>query len=151
MSKSTIAVNRRARHEYHLEETFEAGVVLEGWEVKSLRAGNVQVAGGYVIVREGEAWLLGVIITPLPDATATSASDRTRKLLLSRREIAKLEGAVSRKGYTAVCVSLYWKRHLAKCEIALGKGKKLYDKRETERRRTLDREQEQALRDRRKR
>ncbi len=142
-----IAVNRRARHDYQIEETFEAGIALEGWEVKALRAGRVSLDESYVVVKDGEAWLLGCHISPLPSASDHVHPDptRTRKLLLHRRELDRLAGAVERRGYTLVPLKLYWKRHLVKAEIGLAKGKKLYDKRAAERARDWQREKERLL------
>ena len=129
-----LILNKKARHNYHLEKPQEAGIELQGWELKSLRAGRAQIVDSYVITRGGEAWLLGGVITPLPDAdlNADPAPDpaRTRKLLLRRSEIDKLDAALRRKGYSCVCTQLYWKKNLVKCKIALAKGKKLHDKRE---------------------
>ena len=129
---STIALNRRAKFDYHLEERFEAGIALEGWEVKALREGRGQLVESYVLLQNGEAWLLGARINP---STSTSTHeiarpDRQRKLLLHRKELARIHGAVSAKGYTCVATSLYWKGPLAKAEIALAKGKREFDKRQ---------------------
>ncbi|MCH9690230.1 MAG: SsrA-binding protein SmpB [Gammaproteobacteria bacterium] len=139
---TTIVNNRRARFEYFIEEDFEAGLVLEGWEVKSLRAGKVNLSDAHVILKRGEAWLLGMQIQPLPTAAQHTYPDitRTRKLLLNRRELAKLLGHIERKGYTVVPLSLYWKRNNIKVKIALAKGKKTQDKRET----TKDRDWQRA-------
>ena len=130
----TIAQNKKALHDYFIEQRFEAGVALAGWEVKSLRA--------------GEAWLLGSHITPLTTASTHVIADpvRTRKLLLHKRELGKLFGAVQQKGYACVALSMYWKKHLVKCEIALAKGKKDFDKRHTEKERDSDREIQRAMR-----
>ena len=144
---STIAVNRRARYEYHIDERFEAGLVLEGWEVKSIRAGRVQIDQSYVILKHGAPWLLGAQINPLlavsthvnPDAT------RTRKLLLHEREISKLIGSVERRGYTLVPLKLYWARNRVKLEIGLAKGKKLHDKRATEKERDWQRDKQRMM------
>lgn len=132
-SNSTIALNRRARFEYTLEEHYEAGLVLEGWEVKSLRSGKGGIAESYVIIKKGEAYLFGSQITPLLSASTHVKPDitRTRKLLLNKKELHKLVGAVERDGYTIVPVSLYWKNGRAKLDIAVAKGKKLHDKRDT--------------------
>ncbi|MCP4041862.1 MAG: SsrA-binding protein SmpB [Gammaproteobacteria bacterium] len=139
---NTIVVNKKARHDYLLEDKFEAGMVLEGWEVKSLRAGRVQVRDSYVLLKDGEAWLLGSIITPL--ATASThihpQPDRTRKLLLNHRELGTLIGATERKGYSVVPTRMYWIKGRAKAEIALAKGKRQHDRRTTEKDRDWQRE-----------
>jgi len=146
-STSLIVENRKARHEYVLEDTFEAGVMLEGWEVKSLRAGRVQIIDSHVIIRQGEPWWLGGIITPLPTVSThyTPDSTRTRKLLLHANEISKLIGYVERKGYTIVPTKLYWTEGRVKMEIALAKGKKSHDKRSAEKDRDWAREKGQIL------
>lgn len=143
-----IAVNRKARHDYFIEETYEAGLVLQGWEVKSLREGRVQLDQGYVIVRNAEIWLIGALITPLQTASTHIHPDpqRTRKLLLNKREINKLIGHVERKGYTLMPLSLYWKDNRVKLEVGLAKGKKLHDKRATEKERDWQREKQRAFR-----
>jgi len=130
---STIALNKRAKFDYHLHDRFEAGVALEGWEVKSLRAGKCQLMDTYVLLQGGEAFLLGCNITPLPTASTHVTPDpqRTRKLLLHKKEIARLIGAVQQKGQTCIPVALYWKNNRVKCEIALATGKKEHDKRAT--------------------
>lgn len=127
----TIALNRRARHDYLIEDRLEAGLVLEGWEVKSLRAGRVQLAEGYVQIRNGEAWLIGAHFSPLNTASTHVKADptRSRKLLLHRHELDRLIGAVERRGYALVPLDLHWHKGRAKLEIGLGKGKKLHDKR----------------------
>ena len=144
-TSSAIADNRKARHDYVLEQTFEAGLVLEGWEVKSLRAGSAQLAESYVIIKNGEAWLLGAHIAPLRTVSThiKAVPDRTRKLLLHDRELQKLIGAVQRKGYTIVPLNLHWSKGRVKLDIALAKGKKMYDKRETEKRRDWERQKQQ--------
>jgi SsrA-binding protein len=144
-SPAAIADNRKARHDYQLEQTFEAGLALEGWEVKSLRAGSAQLAESYVIVKNGEAWLLGAHISPLRTVSThiKAVPDRTRKLLLHERELQKLIGAVQRKGYTIVPLNLHWSKGRVKLDIALAKGKKMYDKRETEKRRDWERQKQQ--------
>jgi len=144
----TIAVNRRARHDYFIEERYEAGLALMGWEVKALRAGRLQLAEGYVLMKGDEAWLLGSHITPLNSASTHVVADptRTRKLLLKRREIDHLVGAVERKGYTLVPLAMYWKDGRAKLEIALARGKKEHDKRASEKDRDWQREKGRALR-----
>ncbi len=143
-SDQTIAVNRKAHHEYSIEERFEAGLALLGWEVKSLRAGKVQLDQAYVIIKRGEAWLFGGLITPLQTASTHRETDpqRTRKLLLHAREIAKLIGHVERKGYTLIPLKLYWKNNRVKLEIALAKGKKLHDKRAAEKDRDWQRQKQ---------
>lgn len=144
----TIAQNKKARHDYFIEHKFEAGLVLAGWEVKSLRASKLQLVDSYVLLKDGEAWLLGSHITPLMTASTHVIADpvRTRKLLLNRRELEKLAAMVQQKGYACVCLSWYWSKHMVKCEIALGKGKKEYDKRDTERERDSNRELHRAVR-----
>lgn len=144
----TIAQNKKARHDYFIEHKFEAGLVLSGWEVKSLRAGKAHLVDSYVLLKDGEAWLMGSHITPLTTASTHVIADptRTRKLLLNRRELERLYVGVQQKGYTCVALSLYWSKHLIKCEIALGKGKKEYDKRDTERERDSNRELQRVVR-----
>lgn len=144
---NNIAQNKRARFDYHIEETIEAGVALLGWEVKSCRAGKVQLTDSYVIFKNGEAWLLGAQIQPLPTASTHFVTDpiRTRKLLLNRKEIAHLQAAVEQKGYAIVCTAMYWKNHLIKCAIGLAKGKKQHDKRATEKERDWNREKRRIL------
>lgn len=144
---STIALNKRARHDYAIEDKFEAGIVLQGWEVKSLRDGRVQINDTYVMVQNGEIWWLGGQITPLLSASTHVHPEpaRSRKLLLNRREIDKLIGAVERKGYTLVPLAMYWKKGRAKLEIGLAKGKKAHDKRATEKERDWNREKERIL------
>jgi len=142
-----IAQNRKARYDYLIEEEFEAGIALEGWEVKSLRAGRAQIKESYVIVREGELYLFGAHFSPLLSASTHVQPDptRTRKLLLHRREIHRLIGGVERKGYTLVPLRLYWKRGRAKLKFALAKGKKQYDKRATIRQREWDRDKQRLM------
>ena len=144
---NTIALNKRAKFDYHLEERLEAGIALLGWEVKSLRAGKVQLTDSYVIFKDGEAWLLGAQISPLPTASTHFVTDpiRTRKLLLKRRELSKLQQAAEQKGYTVVATALYWKAHLVKVEVALGKGKQQHDKRETEKERDWNRQKQRIM------
>ena len=143
-ASATVALNKKARHDYFIEGRYEAGVALEGWEVKSLRGKRVNLTDSYVILKNGEAWLLGTNITPLPTASTHIHPDatRTRKLLLHRQELDKLAGAVERKGYTLVALALYWKQGRAKVEIGLARGKKQYDKRATEREREWQREKQ---------
>lgn len=130
---STIALNKRARHEYELEERFEAGLVLEGWEVKALRDGRGQITDAYVLLKDGEAWLLGAHINPLNAASTHVIADpqRTRKLLLHAKELGKIFAATQQKGRACVATALYWKGNRIKLEIALGVGKKQHDKRES--------------------
>lgn len=144
---STIALNKKSRHDYILGDRFEAGLVLEGWEVKSLRAGQVQLRDSYVLIKDGEAWLLGALITPLPTASTHIHPDptRTRKLLLHRDELNKLIGAVERKGYTVVPTAMYWKNGRAKLEIALARGKQTHDKRASERDRDWQRDKQRIM------
>jgi SsrA-binding protein len=127
----TIALNKVARHEYFIQDTYEAGLVLEGWEVKSLREGKVQMKESYVLLKKGEAWLFGMHISPLLSASTHVNPDptRTRKLLLHAQEISRLQAAVERKGLTVVPLAIYWKKNRVKAEIAVAKGKQLHDKR----------------------
>jgi SsrA-binding protein len=138
----TIALNKKSQHDYLLEDRFEAGVVLQGWEVKSIRAGRIQIKESYVILKQGEAFLLGAHISPLTSASTHIDPDptRTRKLLLHQRELSKLIGAVNRQGYAIVPVAMYWKKNHIKLEIALAKGKKAFDKRASEKDRDWQRQ-----------
>lgn len=146
-SGSTIALNRKARHEFTIEERFEAGLVLEGWEVKSLRAGRAQLQEAYVFIKDAEAWLFGAHMNPLPTASTHINPDptRTRKLLLHASELKTLIGATERRGYTLVPLALYWKRGRAKLEIGLAKGKKAHDKRADEKSRDWQRQKQRIL------
>ena len=146
---NNIAVNRVARHDYFIEDDIEVGLVLEGWEVKSLRAGKINLTEAYVIVKGSEAFLFGATISPLPTASTHIKPDpmRTRKLLLHRNELNKLIGLTERKGYTLVPLAMYWKRGRAKLEIGLAKGKKLHDKRADEAKRDWNRQKARLLRD----
>ncbi len=146
----TIALNKKARHDFFIEQTFEAGLVLEGWEVKSMREGRAQIKESYVIIKQSEIWLLGAHITPCKSVSTHIVPDpsRTRKLLLHGAEIAKLIGYVERKGYTIVPLALYWKKGRAKLEIALAKGKKLHDKRQTTKDRDWDRDKQRIMKSR---
>lgn len=130
---ATIIVNKKARFEYFIEDEFEAGLVLLGWEIKSLRAGKVNLSDAHVIVKHGEAFLLAASIQPLPTTSTHLFPDalRTRKLLLKRRELNQLIGSVERQGYTLIPLSFYWKNNKVKMKLALAKGKKTHDKRET--------------------
>lgn len=144
---SNIALNKKAGHDYFIEQRIEAGIVLEGWEVKSLRAGRVQIKEGYVKILHAEAFLIGAHISPLPSASTHVKPDptRTRKLLLQRSELNKLIGQTERAGYTLVPTALYWKRGRAKLEIGLAKGKKLHDKRAGEKDKDWQREKERLF------
>ena len=146
-SPGMIADNRKVRHEYHIEERIEAGMVLQGWEVKSIRAGRVQLVDSHVVFRKGEAWLLSTHLSPLETASTHISPDptRTRKLLLSRREINKLMGKVQQQGYTVVPLNLHWKHNRVKAEIALVKGKKLFDKRADQKARDWQRDKARIL------
>jgi SsrA-binding protein len=146
---NVIAQNKRAKFDYHLLEDFEAGVALQGWEVKSLRAGKAELTDSYVLMKDGEAFLLGAQIVPLETASTHLACDpiRTRKLLLNKRELAKILAAVSQKGQTCVCTRLYWKGHLVKASIALAEGKKTHDKRDSQKERDWNRQKQRIIRD----
>ncbi|MDA9372100.1 SsrA-binding protein SmpB [Porticoccaceae bacterium] len=148
VTSSTIALNRKIKHDYFIEQKFEAGLALLGWEVKSLRAGNVNLTDTYVHIKNGEAWLIGTNIAPLATASTHYVTDptRTRKLLLNQRELDTLEAGVNQKGFTCVCTALYWKHHLIKCEIALAKGKAHYDKRMDDKERDWDRQKQRIMR-----
>lgn len=142
-----IAQNKKARHDYFIEENYEAGLVLEGWEVKSLRDKHVQLKESYVVVRNAEAYLLGCHITPMATASTHINPDptRTRKLLMHRRELSKLIGLTERAGYTLVPLDLHWSKGRAKLAVGLAKGKKQHDKRDTLKDRDWKREQERAM------
>jgi SsrA-binding protein len=142
-----IAANKRARHDYFIEDSFEAGLALEGWEVKSLRAGKAQLTESYVHIRDGEAWLLGAHISPLTTASTHVRPDptRTRKLLMHRSELDRLIGAVERKGYTLVPLNLHWRRGRAKLDVGLARGKKQHDKRRTQKDRDWQRQKARIL------
>lgn len=131
--EGSIIVNKKARFDYFIEEEYEAGLVLEGWEVKSLRAGKVNLSDSHVIVKRGEAYIIGAQIQPLPTAATHTMPDtnRTRKLLMHKKELNKLIGHIERQGYTLIPVSLYWRKNRVKARIALAKGKKTHDKRST--------------------
>ncbi|MGH8505878.1 MAG: SsrA-binding protein SmpB [Stenotrophobium sp.] len=143
-----IAVNRRARHDYFIEQTYEAGISLMGWEVKSLRDGKAQIAEAYVILKNREAFLIGAHFTPLNSASThvNPDSTRTRKLLLHERELSQLVGKIERAGYTVVPLDMHWNRGRAKLAIGLAKGKKQHDKRATEKDRDCGREKARAMR-----
>lgn len=143
----SIAQNKKARYDYFIDERLEAGLELEGWEVKSLRAGKAQLRDAYVLLKDDEAFLFGALINPLPSASThvNPEPQRTRKLLLHRREIDSLKGAVQRKGMTVVALSLYWKKSHAKLEIGLARGKQQHDKRATEKERDWKREKARIM------
>lgn len=147
-STGTIALNKRARHDYQLEDRFEAGLSLQGWEVKSIRAGRSNIGESYAVVRGGELFLFGAQITPLIQASTHVIADerRTRKLLLHRREIDVLVGKVQRDGYTVVPTAMYWKGNKVKVELALAKGKQDHDKREASKERDWAREKQRVMR-----
>ncbi|MDO3383783.1 SsrA-binding protein SmpB [Gilvimarinus algae] len=144
---STIALNKKAKFDYQLQDKLEAGIVLLGWEVKSARAGKVQLTDTYVIFQNGEAWLVGAQFSPLPTVSTHFVAEpmRSRKLLMHDRELARLQQAAEQKGYTVVATAMYWKQHLIKVEVALGKGKQLHDKRETEKERDWNRQKQRLF------
>ncbi|GAB3752389.1 SsrA-binding protein SmpB [Lysobacter olei] len=144
----TIATNRRARHDYHLEQKFEAGLALQGWELKAIRAGRANIGEAYAHIRDGEMFLHNAQITPLISASTHVVADerRTRKLLLHRREIDNLIGRIQRDGYTAVPTALYWKGNKVKAEIHLAKGKQSHDKRDASKERDWQREKQRVMR-----
>lgn len=144
----SIVQNKKAFHDYFIEERFEAGIALEGWEVKAIRAGRVQIKEAYVIVNNGEIFLIGSHISPLPAASTHFTPDpvRTRKLLLHAREISELIGSVERAGYTLVPLNLHYKGGRVKVEIGLAKGKRQYDKRRDEKEKDWRREQQRLMR-----
>ena len=144
---NVIAVNRRARHDYFIEDRFEAGLALEGWEVKSLREGRAQLAEAYVTIMNGEAWLIGAHFSPLSTASTHVKADptRSRKLLLHRGELDRLTGSVERKGYALVPLDLHWHKGRAKLDIGLAKGKKQHDKRAAGKERDWQRQKERIL------
>jgi len=147
-TRPTIARNRRARFDFELEDIFEAGIALQGWEVKSIRSREAQLTDSYVIIRDAEAWLLGTHIKPLDNASSHVYADptRTRKLLLHDHEISRIFNHIQTKGYTCVATALYWKGQHVKCEIALAKGKRAPDKRAREKDRDWKRQQERLMR-----
>lgn len=147
-NRGTIALNKRARHDYHLEHRHEAGLALQGWELKAIRAGRANISESYALIRSGELFLFGAQITPLLSASTHVVADdrRTRKLLLHRREIDTLIGRVQRDGYTLIPTALYWKGNKVKAEVALAKGKQSHDKREASKARDWAREKQRLLR-----
>jgi SsrA-binding protein len=144
----SIAENRRARFDYHIEETFEAGIILTGWEIKAIRAGQVQLTDGYVLIRDGEMYLIGCRINALRSASThvSPEADRTKKLLLKKDEIRRLTGKVEQRGFTLVPLDLHFKGGLVKATVALAKGKAQHDKRETEKKRDWEREKGRLMR-----
>ena len=144
----TIALNKRARHDYHLEDRYEAGLALQGWELKAIRAGRLNMGESYALVKGGELFLFGAQITPLISASSHVVADaqRTRKLLLHKHEIDQLIGRVQRDGYTLVPTALYWKANKVKAELALAKGKQTHDKRDAAKERDWNREKQRVLR-----
>ncbi len=147
-SDSRIGTNKKARHDYFVEEKFEAGIALQGWEVKSLREGHIQLTESYVLIQNSEAFLMGCRIAPLLSASTHihPTPQRSRKLLLHRRELNKLIGLVERKGFALIPLTMYWKKGLVKVEIGLGKGKKDHDKRATLKERDWNRDKQRILR-----
>jgi SsrA-binding protein len=144
----SIIDNRKAFFDYFIEDRYEAGLVLEGWEVKAIRAGRTQIKEGYVMIRDGELYLIGAHISPLPEASTHIHPDpvRTRKLLLHKEEMSKLIAKVEQRGHTLVPLNLHYKGGRVKCEIGLAKGKKMHDKRETEKKRDWEREKARIMR-----
>jgi SsrA-binding protein len=144
----TIALNRSARHDYHLESRYEAGIALQGWELKSIRAGRMNMGDAYAIVKGGEIFLFGSQITPLSQASTHVVADdrRTRKLLMHRHEIDKLVGYVEREGYTLIPTAVYWKGNKVKLELALAKGKQDHDKRQASKDRDWQRDKQRVMR-----
>ncbi|MDP0589256.1 MAG: SsrA-binding protein SmpB [Candidatus Endonucleobacter bathymodioli] len=145
---SSIVINKKARHDYYIDESFEAGVAFSGWEVKSLRAGRVQLVDSYVLLKDGEAWLIGSHITPLETASTHVLADplRDRKLLLHKKELAKLFSKTQQSGNTCIATKLYWKKYLIKCQIALARGKKEFDKRASTKEREWNIEKQRIIR-----
>ena len=145
--QSPIAQNKKARFDYFIEDRLEAGLALQGWEVKSMRAGKAQLTDSFVIFRDGEAWLLGSHVAPLNTVSTHVVAEpkRTRKLLMNRREIDRLIGLVERKGYTLIALELYWSKNRVKVAVGLAKGKKQHDKRDTEKDRDWKRDKARAL------
>jgi SsrA-binding protein len=143
----TIALNRKARHEYFLQDRFEGGMALQGWEIKSIRQGKANLSDSYVILKNGEAFLFGAVITPLNSASTHVICDpeRSRKLLLNKRELNKLIGAVERDGFTLIATAMYWKGPWVKLEFYLAKGKREFDKRDDIKDRDWSREKERMM------
>jgi SsrA-binding protein len=150
MSRKVVARNRKALHDYHIEEKYDAGVVLRGSEIKSIRNNRISLQDGYVQERDGELWLMGVHIAPYEQASVFGHEDplRPRKLLLHKREIARIISRIHERGYTAVPIQVYLERGLAKVEVALARGKRMYDKRQAIAKRDSEREIRRALKER---
>ena len=147
LAGKTIVLNKKVRRDYFIDERFEAGISLQGWEVKSLRAGKIEIVESYILLKDNEAYLFGALITPLPTSSSfINETQRNRKLLLHRLELNKLIGAVERKGFTLVPTALYWKNGKVKLEIGVGRGKKMHDKRETEKKRDWERQKARLIR-----
>jgi SsrA-binding protein len=146
-SGGTIASNRKARHDYFLQDRYEGGMALQGWEIKSIRVGKVNISDSYVVIKNGEAFLFGAIITPLNSASSHVVCDpeRSRKLLLNKRELNKLIGATERDGFTLIATSMYWKGPWVKLEFYLAKGKREFDKRDDVKDRDWSREKERMM------
>jgi SsrA-binding protein len=143
----TIVLNKKVRRDYFIDERFEAGISLQGWEVKSLRAGKVEIIDSYILLKDSEAYLFGALITPLPTSSPyINESQRNRKLLMHRTELNKIISAVERKGFALVPTAMYWKNGHIKLEIGVARGKKMHDKRETEKKRDWERQKARLLR-----
>ena len=147
LAGKTIVLNKKVRRDYFIDERFEAGISLQGWEVKSLRAGKIEIVESYILLKDNEAYLFGALITPLPTSSSfINETQRNRKLLLHRLELNKLIGAVERKGFTLIPTALYWKNGKVKLEIGVGRGKKMHDKRQTEKKRDWERQKARLIR-----
>ena len=145
--EKTIVINKKVRRDYFIDERFEAGISLQGWEVKSLRAGKVEIVDSYILLKDNEAYLFGALITPLPTSSPfINESQRNRKLLLHRIELNKIISAVERKGFALVPTAMYWKNGHIKLEIGVARGKKMHDKRETEKKRDWERQKARLVR-----
>ena len=145
--EKTIVINKKVRRDYFIDERFEAGISLQGWEVKSLRAGKVEIVDSYILLKDSEAYLFGALITPLPTSSPfINESQRNRKLLLHRVELNKIISAVERKGFALVPTAMYWKNGHIKLEIGVARGKKMHDKRETEKKRDWERQKARLVR-----
>ena len=143
----TIVLNKKVRRDYFIDERFEAGISLQGWEVKSLRAGKVEIIDSYILLKDSEAYLFGALITPLPTSSSfINESQRNRKLLMHRTELNKIISAVERKGFALVPTAMYWKNGHIKLEIGVARGKKMHDKRETEKKRDWERQKARLVR-----